>query len=310
MQGGDLFVGTAERFFATPASIESLAKLYLEHPDATLVAGATDVGLWITKELRDLPKIIWLGRCAGLDRIERQEGGIRIGATVTCAQATPAFAAIDPDLGELMRRFAGRPVRQCATIGGNIANGSPIGDTPPALIALGATLELQRGEKVRTLPLEDFFLDYKKQDRGPGEFVRAVRVPALDARTHFRCFKISKRYEQDISAVMGAVRLTLAGRRIDDARVAYGGMAAIPKRAKATEAALRGVDLGDEAKIEGALAKLAENFTPIDDMRASARYRLSAARGLLAKAIAEIAGAPSHATRVFGEREQVHAAAP
>jgi xanthine dehydrogenase small subunit len=304
----DIFIGTQESFFAAPTTAASLAALYEKHPDATLVAGATDVGLWITKELRDLPKIIWLGRIAGLDKIEDLGGELRIGATVRVEDATPALFAIDPDLGELIRRFGGWLVRNAATIGGNIANGSPIGDGPPALIALGAQLELQKGEKVRTIPLEDFFLDYRKQDRAAGEFVRAVVVPKLGDGEHFRCFKLSKRYDQDISAVMGAIRMRLDGDKIADARIAFGGMAAMPKRAAKTETNLNGLSIRSEESIESALAAMAEDFKPLDDMRASAAYRLAAAQALVARALAEIAGMPSGATRVFGQRSDAHAA--
>lgn len=304
----DVFVGATERFFAAPASVDALAALYAEHPDATLVGGGTDVGLWITKELRDLPKIIWLGRVPELARIEDSGEAVRLGAAVRIEDAAPALAAMDPDLGELIRRFGGWQVRTAATIGGNIANGSPIGDTPPALIALDARLDLQHGSRTRTVPLEDFFLDYKRQDRAPGEFVRAVIVPKLGGREHFRCFKLSKRYDQDISAVMGAIKVRLEGRRIADARIAFGGMAAIPKRAAVTEQSLKGVSMDDEIAIERALAGLSQDFTPISDMRASAGYRLAAARNLLAKAITEIAGAPTAVTRVFGRRSDAHAA--
>jgi xanthine dehydrogenase small subunit len=199
-------------------------------------------------------------------------------------------------------------VRSAATVGGNIANGSPIGDTPPALIALDATLELQKEDKVRTLPLEDFFLDYRKQDRAPGEFVRAVTVAKLGADEHFRCFKLSKRYEQDISAVMGAVKLRLDDGKIADARIAFGGMAGTPRRAKATELKLEGISIKDERAVAAALTAMDGDFKPLSDMRASADYRLEAAKALVEKAIAEIAGAPSSATRVFGARSDAHAA--
>ena len=199
-------------------------------------------------------------------------------------------------------------MRNAATVGGNIANGSPIGDSPPALIALGAQLELQMGDRVRTLPLEDFFLDYKKQDRAPGEFVRAVTVLKLGKGEHFRCFKLSKRYDQDISAVMGAIKLRLKDGKIADARIAFGGMAGIPKRAKLTEARLNGLGIGDEAAIQTALAAMADDFQPLDDMRASAAYRQDTAQALLARALTEIAGTPSDATRIFGRRADAHAA--
>jgi xanthine dehydrogenase small subunit len=304
----DVFVGSDTRFFAAPVSLESLSALYLKHPDATLVAGTTDVGLWITKELRDLSKLLWLGRVAGLDKIEDGKDKLSIGATARIEDVTSALTATDSDLGELIRRFAGWQVRNAATVGGNIANGSPIGDMPPALIALGATLELQRGGKTRTLPLEDFFLDYKKQDRAPGEFVRAVTVSKLGKDEHFRCFKLSKRYDQDISAVMGAIKIRLDGDKIGEARIAFGGMAGTPKRAKATETKLNGLTVKDEKAITAALAAMADDFRPLDDMRASAGYRLEAASALVAKAIAEIAGQSTVETRVFGRRSDAHAA--
>jgi xanthine dehydrogenase small subunit len=304
----DIFIGAHNRFFAAPATIEGLARLYQEHPDATLVSGATDVGLWITKELRALSKIIWLGRAAGLDRIEDNGSEIRIGAAVSVEAVTPVLAAIDSDLGELIRRFGGWQVRNAATIGGNIANGSPIGDSPPALIALGAKLEMQRRDEIRSIPLENFFLDYKKQDRQPGEFLRAVTVPKLATGDHFRCFKLAKRYDQDISAVLGAVKLHLDGTQIAGARIAFGGMAGTPKRAKATEAKLQGIAVENTAAIKLALDAMEQDYQPLDDMRASAHYRLEAARALIAKAIAEIAGAPTTATRVFGRRSDAYAA--
>jgi len=307
--GADVFTGTSERFFAAPASIDALANLYAEHPDAVLVAGATDVGLWITKELRDLRKIIWLGRVKGLDVIDDDAERVTFGATATHAAALPHLAAIDPDLGEMMRRFASRQVRHMGTIGGNVANGSPIGDTPPALIALGATLVLQNGAATRTLALEDFFIAYGKQDRGPGEFVRAIIVPKLKGDERFRCYKVSKRFDQDISAVMAAFKLRVEGTRIAAARVAFGGMAAAPKRARAVEAALCGVDLADPLGPDLACEQLSVDFAPITDHRASAGYRMKIAQALLRKALAEIAGAPSRTTRVIGWREEAHAPA-
>jgi xanthine dehydrogenase small subunit len=304
----DLLVGTAQRFFAAPASVSSLAALYGEHPDAVLLAGATDVGLWITKQLRELPKIIWLGRVRGLNEVEDTDDGVRFGATVSHEVARPYLAAVDPDLGELMRRFASVQIRSIATIGGNIANGSPIADAPPALIALGSTLTLQAGTVTRTLPLEDFFVAYGKQDRRPGEFVRAVSVPKLGPREHFRCYKVSKRFDQDISTVMGAFKLTLAGSQVEAARIAFGGMAATPKRAQRTEAALRGTALQDPSTWEDAIAQLDDDFSPISDLRASARYRRQVAQGLLRKALIEIGGTPSDRTRLVGVRESADAA--
>src|SRR5262245_9212697 len=307
----DLFVTgvEADSFLAAPASVASLAKLYASHRDAVLVAGATDVGLWITKKLQSLPKIIWLGRVAELTEIEKTADGVTFGAMVTHETAIPYLAAIDPDLGELMRRFAGKQVRTVGTIGGNIANGSPIGDTPPALIALGATLTLQKGAKQRTIALEKFFIAYGKQDRAAGEFVRSVHVPKLKKNERFRCYKISKRFDQDISAAMGAFKFTIQGSRITEARIAFGGMAATPKRAAKAEAALVGADLTKEATWQTALTALDSDFKTITDQRASAEYRAIAALAVLRKALIEIAGTSTQHTRIVRIRETAYVSA-
>lgn len=301
--GEDLFIGTADEFFAAPASIDSLAALCVEHPEATILSGGTDVGLWVTKQLRLLPKIIHTGRARGLDTIEIGSGRITVGAAATYADAYEALGGIDPDIREVLRRLGARQVRASGTIGGNIANGSPIGDTPPLLIALGAKLELRHGKTSRTLALEDFFLDYGKQDRNPGELVRAVHIPKPDADQHFRAYKISKRFDQDISALLGAFRITVSNGKVSGARIAYGGMAATPRRATATEAALAGVRIGDEEAVAQVAERLAKDFKPITDMRASAGYRLAVARNLLRKALAEIAAGTSRDSRVIGFRE-------
>jgi xanthine dehydrogenase small subunit len=253
--------------------------------------------------LRDLPKIIWLGRVRGLDTISDAPDAVTFGATATHQAAMPHLAAIDPDLGALMRRFAGRQVRTVGTIGGNIANGSPIGDTPPALIALESTLVLQQGDTTRTLPLEDFFIAYGRQDRRPGEFVRAVRVRKPGPDDCFRCYKISKRFDSDISAVMGAFRFTRNGDHIAAARIAFGGMAATPRRAAGAEAALAGARLSDPATWSAAHTALDADFAPLDDQRGSARYRRDTARALLRKALIEAGGKSTRETRVVDARE-------
>ena len=301
--GEDLFIGDeATGFLAAPATVDALARLYARHPDATLVAGATDVGLWITKQLRALPKVILLGRVVDLAEMRESEQGLYFGAGVTHARAETAMAAIDPDLHELLRRFGGKQVRAVGTIGGNIANGSPIGDTMPALIALGTTLHLRRGKAMRSMPLEDYFIDYGKQDRAEGEFVTGIDVPRLKPDQVFRCYKISKRFDQDISAVLAAFRFTLAEQRVVEARAAFGGMAATTKRAAATEVTLKGLELEDPQDWDAACEALASDFQPIDDMRASARYRLEAAQALLQKALHEAGGEASAATRLVGLR--------
>jgi xanthine dehydrogenase small subunit len=294
----DLFVGDERSFFAAPATLEGLAALYARFPDSTLVAGATDVGLWITKQLRELKRVIWLGRTAGLDAVgETADGALSLGAGVTLADAAPLLAAIHPDLGELMRRFGSIQVRVSGTVGGNVANGSPIGDIAPALIALGGRVVLRKGSTTRALPLEDFFIAYGKQDRAPGEFVLAVEAPRLAEAQRFRAFKVSKRFDEDISAVMLAARVDIDGGRIVGARIACGGMAATPKRAANAEKALVGAHLEDPVTWRPALAALSSDFTPLTDQRASASYRMTVATNLLEKTLIEIGGA-SAPTRI------------
>ena len=300
----DLFTGNDASFFAAPATEDALATLCARHPDATIVGGATDVGLWITKQLRVLPCVAHTGRVASLREVRETDDRVEIGAAATYAEAEAALDGIDPDVGEMLRRLGSKQVRATGTVGGNIANGSPIGDSPPVLIALGATIELRHGDARRTLALEDFFLDYGRQDRAPGEILTRITVPRLAEDEHFRCYKISKRFDQDISALLGAFRLRVRRGRVADARIAFGGMAATPKRTPATEHAVTGLRLRDPASWPAAAAALAEDFSPIDDHRASAGYRMRVARSLLLKALAEIAGRSTSETRITGFRER------
>jgi xanthine dehydrogenase small subunit len=305
----DLFVGDERAFFAAPASEQSLAQLYAQHPDATIVAGATDVGLWITKKLTSIEKIVHVGRVAELSAIEETADGYALGAIVSLARAADVLGSIDPDIAEVLRRFGSIQVRACGTVGGNIANGSPIGDLAPMLIALGASAELRQGDKIRQLPLENFFLDYGKQDRAPGEFVRRLLVPKLPQSTHFRAYKITKRFDEDISAVLAAFCLKVDAGRISEARVAFGGMAGIPKRAKAIEEKLRGLSLNDTHGWQSAAEAVSKDFTPLTDLRASAAYRSRVAGNLVVKAIAEIAGVSPGITRIADHRMVADAAA-
>ncbi|PZQ60381.1 MAG: xanthine dehydrogenase small subunit [Sphingomonas taxi] len=273
--------GTFEgRRWFVPDSADALADLLVKHPDARLVAGATDVGLWVTKGLRTLDTLIFVGDVPELRGIVEDADGITFGAGVRYAEAHPAFARLHPDVGELVRRLGGLQVRNAGTIGGNIANGSPIGDGPPALIALGATLTLRRAGERRTLPLEEYFLAYGRQDRRPGEFVESVRVPRPGGDDLIHISKLSRRFDSDISAVCGAFRLTVQRGTITAARVAFGGMAGTPKRAAACEAALRGSPF-TEATITRAAMALRDDYAPLDDVRGSAAYRLEAAGNLL-----------------------------
>jgi xanthine dehydrogenase small subunit len=273
------------RSFFAPRSGDELADLYAAHPHATILAGGTDVGLWVTKQQRVLETVISLNDAADLRTVEDLGDSLRIGAAVRYADAHEALAGLHPQFGELLRRLGGLQVRNLGTICGNIANGSPIGDMPPALIAAGATLVLRKGAERRELPLEDYFLAYGKQDRAPGEFVEAVVVRKPAADRVFRIDKLSKRFDQDISAVCAGISIRVADGRVTDARIAFGGMAATPKRAAAAEAALTGQPW-TWTSIGKAADALASDFTPISDMRASAAYRLEAAQNLLRRAYA------------------------
>ncbi|MFN4170956.1 MAG: xanthine dehydrogenase small subunit [Pseudorhodobacter sp.] len=272
-----------------PATSDDLAAWYLANPEATLIAGATDVGLWVTKQLRDLSPVAFLGGIADLRGISLTDGQFRIGAGVTITDLMAAVEGPLPSFAAMLARYGSQQVRNAATIGGNIANGSPIGDGPPALIALGATLHLRRGEARRDLSLEDFFLDYRKQDRQPGEFVEAVSFPAHAPA--LRCYKISKRFDQDISAICGCFNITVNAGRVTEASLAFGGMAGIPKRATGAEAALLGADWSVDT-IRRAQTAMAADFTPMSDMRASAAYRAEVAAALLERYFHDLAGTP------------------
>jgi xanthine dehydrogenase small subunit len=269
-----------DRQWFVPQTSTALADLLAMHPQARIVAGATDVGLWVTKGLRDLGTLIFVGDIAELRSIENTPDGLTLGACLRYAEAHKAFALLHPDLGELTRRIGGLQVRNSATVGGNIANGSPIGDGPPALIALGATLTLRSSAGTRSMPLEDYFLDYGKQDRRAGEFVERIAIPRPGPDDLVHISKLSRRFDSDISAVCGAFKLTLRDGRIVAARVAFGGMAATPKRAPICELALSGAPF-TFATIEAAVAALRRDYTPLSDVRGSAEYRLEAAGNLL-----------------------------
>ena len=272
-----------------PESSDALAAWYKENPKGTLIAGATDVGLWVTKQLRDLKHLAFLHRCRDLQQIEDQGDKLRIGAGVTMAQLYPILQQCHPSYAEMVRRYGSEQVRQAATIGGNIANGSPIGDNPPALIALSADLHLRKGDTRRTIKVEDFFLAYGKQDRSEGEFIEAVCIPKH--ASDLRCYKLSKRFDQDISAVCGCFNVTLDAGKVAAAQIAFGGMAGTPMRAKFCEAALLGKVWNAET-IETACDGMAEDFTPMTDMRASSAYRMKAAQNLMRRYFAERSGTP------------------
>jgi xanthine dehydrogenase small subunit len=266
-------------------------------PTATIVAGSTDVGLWVTKQMRQLDPVIFINHLTELQSIIAGEYGITIGAGVTYSRALDTIARKIPAFARLITRIGGDQVRNMGTIGGNIANGSPIGDSPPPLIALGAQLTLRSIEGVRRLPLEDYFIAYGKQDRRPGEFVESVFVPYPVADAKFAVYKISKRRDEDITAVLGAFYLLLdEAERVTEIRIAFGGMAAIPKRARNVEAELIGKPWS-EATIEAARPAFDADFQPLTDWRATAEYRQLTAKNLLTRFYLETVGAPAELKR-------------
>ena len=287
----------AQTFFA-PRTLDELIALRAEYPDAPILAGGTDLGLLFAKERLAFDAIISVARVEELCRLEARADEIEIGAAVTYTRALPVLDAAYPRMGELIRRIGSRQIRNLGTIGGNIGNASAIGDTLPCLIALDATLMLRGAGGAREMPIEDFFTGYRKTDLRPDEVIEAVRVPQLARDEVFRTYKVSKRYDQDISTVIGAYRLTVVDGRVTDARIAYGGMAATPKRARQAERALTGAAWSESA-VAAARRAIANDFEPIDDFRAGARYRATVAANLLDRLHIETAGGTDAPTGVF-----------
>ncbi len=275
-----LHLSDPEGVFFAPANLDDLASLYSSHPEATLVAGSTDVGLWVTKGMQRLNPIISLVRVEDLKSVHETEAGFTFGAMVSLNTVYERLGAMHPHIRELLRRFGSEQVRNSGTIGGNIANGSPIGDLPPLLIALGASLTLRSGQTSRTIPLETFFINYKVQDRAPSEFVECITVPKLGTDEILNVSKISKRFDEDISALCGAFWLKMSGSTVSAARIAFGGMAATPKRAQLAEQELVGHIWSTEVADRAARA-LATDFAPLTDLRATKDYRSAVAGNLL-----------------------------
>jgi xanthine dehydrogenase small subunit len=279
-----------------PADEEDLAAALEEFPEATIVAGATDVGLWVTKQMRVMPTLILLNRLRDMHEISTADGTLAVGACVSYSEAKQTICSHIPQLEPLWNRIGGVQVRNAGTIGGNIANGSPIGDTPPPLIALGATLTLRSGRNRRSLPLEEYFIAYGRQDRQPGEFIERIDVPLPAADEFFAAYKVSKRFDEDITSVLGAFRLRIVDGCVAAATISYGGMAGTPKRAHRMEAKLIGAPW-TRATVEAAMRQCAEDFQPLTDWRASAEYRLMVAQNLLLRFWAETTTGEVHQVR-------------
>ncbi len=283
-------IGEGKQQLILPANVDDFANVLEVNPGATIVAGSTDVGLWVTKFMREIGPVVFLSHLDELREVREDGDALVLGAGVTYTEAYPVIVRHFPQLKELWNRIGGEQVRNMGTVGGNVANGSPIGDTPPALIALGATVELRKGKVRRSVPIATYFIEYGKQDRAPGEFVEAIRIPHLNPDDLYAVYKISKRLDEDISSVCGAFRVGLNSQgRVERAVIAFGGMAGTPKRASAVEQTLIGA-VWDEGAIDKAIAAFASDFTPLTDWRASADYRMLTAKNLLRRFYLETGG--------------------
>ena len=295
--------------FHAPATLEALAALREAKPQARLLAGSTDIGLWVNKQFRDVGDLIYVGAVEELQRIATTDEALYIGAGASLEAAWRLLAQHAPALTEVWLRFASPPIRHAGTMGGNVANGSPIGDAPPILMALDAQIVLRRGSQQRRMPLTDFYLDYMKNALQPGEFVEGLSVPRAAFARQVRGYKISKRFDCDISALCAGFAIALDGERVQSVRLAYGGMAATVRRAAQAEAAIVGQPW-NAATVQAAQQALAQDFKPLSDMRASAGYRLQVAQNLLQRLWLETRASdplPASATNVFSAMP--HAAA-
>ncbi len=274
------------RIFFAPSNTDEFADVLAQYPEATILAGGTDVGLWVTKQHRELSVVIYTGRVTDICDVQVNDTHIEIGAAATLSDAVPVIVQHYPELDELFRRFASPPIRNAGTVGGNIANGSPIGDSMAALMVVDTSLVLRCGEVDREISLDDFYHGYMANDLQPGEFLSRIRIPLPVGNAVVRSHKWSKRFDQDISAVCTAYRLVVEDGNVTSFRMACAGLAATVRRADKTEAAISGMPWTEET-IASACEKLAEDFEPISDMRASADVRLLACQNLLRRFFAE-----------------------
>lgn len=270
--------------FAQPTTLSELTNARLRYPSARIVAGATDLWLESTQRLVEIKQLIDVSRVAELRQIEeaslQAKPGWWVGAGVTYSQLEPLLESRFPAFAHLLHRLGSQQVRNRGTLGGNIANASPIGDTPPVLLALNAWIELANHDGTRQIPLSDFFIDYKKTTLAPDEVVSRVFIPELADTAVLRVWKLSKRREDDITAVLGAFCYQIENGVMQDVRIAFGGMAATPKHASHTEAALEGQPV-TKASFQAAQKALAGEFQPLNDVRGSQHYRQQAALNLL-----------------------------
>jgi xanthine dehydrogenase small subunit len=277
--------------FVSPATVTEVADYLLKHPQATLLAGSTEIGLQVNKQFTRPEYIVYLGNVAELKGIVETPSLWRIGAQVPLAKIETLVAQAYPDFAEVLRRFGSPPIRSTATLAGNIANGSPIGDSMPCLMALGAALVLRRGEATRTVALDAFYTGQKKNVLRASEFIEAIELPKPVPGRVFRAHKVSKRFDQDISATCCALSYCLRQDKIADVKLAYNGLAPSPCRAPRLEAVLEGKSPA-EVRAQDLDGAIAESFTARDGLRATWTYRALVARNLVLQFLQDDAPAP------------------
>jgi xanthine dehydrogenase small subunit len=294
-----LEISTGERRFHAPTSADELAALLHENPNAVILAGGTDVGLWVTKQHRELDTVLYTGNVREMRELKVTKKAIQIGAAVSLSDAAAVIVEHFPFLDEVFLRFASPPIRNAGTLGGNVANGSPIGDTMPALMVAGTSLVLRSDKGTREVALEDFYHDYMVNELKPGEFLESLALPLPEPGVELRSYKISKRFDQDISAACAAFMLKLDRDRVASVRIAFGGLAATIQRARRCEEALLGQPWNEDS-IARAMEALASDFAPISDMRASAEYRMRVAQNFLRRLYLETQGELTDSVYCYG----------
>ena len=266
--------------FVSPATLDEVVDYLMRHPETTLLAGSTELGLKVNKEFARPDHILYLGNVRELNTITESDKAWEVGAMVSLEQLMERVSSALPDFGEVLRRFGSPPIRSTATLAGNIANGSPIGDSMPCLMALGASLVLRRGDKTRQVALDQFYTGQKQNVLQASEFIQAIRIPKLAKGQVFRAHKVSKRIEQDISATCIAVSYTLSNGRLSEVKLALNGLAPSPCRVPRIESVLQGQS-PEQITADQIDAAIAASFKPRDGLRATWAYRSLVARNLI-----------------------------
>jgi len=272
--------------YFSPKNLNELKKIIKDNPNSTFLSGGTDLSLNVTKERKEINNIISLNSIKELKFIKEKNGNIEVGASTSLKEFELFIKKYYPDFNSILKRYGSVQIRNVGTIAGNIATASPIGDTLPLLLSLDAKIVLQKKSNKTVLPLNRFFISYRKTRLKKGQFIYSIIIPIFK-KNIFKAYKISKRVDDDISSVCASFNLEIVNKKIKNVKIAYGGMAPIPKRAINCEKTLVNLSLSEES-FNKAIKKLEKDFAPIDDMRASKNYRMEIAKNLLMKCFLEI----------------------